>query len=118
MVASAAVHGDRLALALIKESAHYLADAVVTVADLLDIDSLTLAGPSFSTAGSLYVAVLEERLQNDLYAAGRHGVNVTLAAHIADAAAVGAAALAFHEDPGTDRTMVRPGRAIYEVPAS
>ncbi|GLY30899.1 ROK family transcriptional regulator [Kineosporia sp. NBRC 101731] len=117
MVASAAVHGDALAVELVEESAHYLADAVVTVADLLDIDSLALAGPSFSTAGSLYVTVLEERLHTDLYAARPHGVNVTLAAHIADAAAVGAAALAFHEDPGNGPAIVRPARAIYEVPA-
>ncbi|GAA3601577.1 ROK family transcriptional regulator [Kineosporia mesophila] len=118
VVASAAVHGDALAVELVEESAHYLADAVVTVADLLDIDSLALAGPSFSTAGSLYVTVLEERLHTDLYAARPHGVNVTLAAHIADAAAVGAAALAFHEDPGNGPAIVRPARAIYEVPAS
>ncbi|MBT0768568.1 ROK family transcriptional regulator [Kineosporia sp. J2-2] len=117
MVASAAVHGDPLALELVGESAHYLADAVVTVADLLDIDSLALAGPSFSTAGSLYVAVLENRLHSDLYAAGSQGMTVTLAAHIADAAAVGAAALAFHEDPGAG-PLARPVRAPTSAAAS
>ncbi|GAB3285744.1 ROK family transcriptional regulator [Kineosporia babensis] len=95
MVAAAAVHGDTLALELVEESAHYLADAVVTLAHLLDIDSLALAGPSFSTAGSIYVAVLEQRLHAD----GFLTVGVTLAAHVADAAAVGAAALVFHEEP-------------------
>jgi len=99
VIASAAVHGDRLALELVEESAHYLADAVITVAGLLDIDSLALAGPSFSTAGSLYVTVLEQRLDAEAHFPGRQEVSITLAAHVADAAAVGAAALAFHEDP-------------------
>nr|WP_269810126.1 ROK family transcriptional regulator [Kineosporia rhizophila] len=116
-IASAAVHDDPLALELVEESAHYLADAVVTVADLLDIDSLALAGPSFSTAGALYVAVLEQRLQP-----GRDRVNVTLAAHVADAAAVGAAALVFHEDPVSAPpsvpTDVRNVPSVYQVPTS
>ncbi len=96
-VAVAAVHGDPLCVALIEESAEYLADAAVAVANILDVDSIVLAGPSFSTAGSQYVAVLELRLREEFYAAERHGVSVTLGARVADAAAVGAAALVLDE---------------------
>lgn len=97
-VATAAVQGDALAVELVEESAGYLADAAVTVANLLDVDSVVLAGPAFSTAGSLYAAVVERRLRAELHAGGQHGVRVALAAHVADAAAVGAAALVLQQD--------------------
>lgn len=97
-VATAAVQGDALAVELVEESADALADAAVTTANLLDVDSVVLAGPAFSTAGSLYVAVVERRLRAELHAADRHGVRVALAAHVADAAAVGAAALVLQEE--------------------
>jgi predicted NBD/HSP70 family sugar kinase len=97
-VATAAVQGDALAVELIEDSAEHLADAAVTAANLLDVDSVVLAGPAFSTAGSLYAAVVERRLRAELHAADRHGVRVALAAHVADAAAVGAAALVLQEE--------------------
>lgn len=97
-VATAAVQGDALAVELIEDSADYLADAAVTAANLLDVDSVVLAGPAFSTAGSLYAGVVERRLRAELHAADRHGVRVALAAHVADAAAVGAAALVLQEE--------------------
>jgi len=97
-LATAAVQGDPLALELVRDSAEYLADAAVTAANLLDVDSVVLAGPAFSTAGSLYAQVVERRLRAELHAADRHGVRVALAAHVADAAAVGAAALVLQED--------------------
>lgn len=97
-VATAAVQGDALAVELVEESAGYLADAAVTVANLLDVDSVVLAGPAFSTAGSLYVDVVARRLRAELHAGGQHGVRVALAAHVADAAAVGAAALVLQQD--------------------
>lgn len=97
-LATAAVQGDPLALELVEDSAEYLADAAVTAANLLDVDSVVLAGPAFSTAGSLYAQVVERRLRAELHAADRHGVRVALAAHVADAAAVGAAALVLQED--------------------
>ncbi len=100
-LATAAVQGDALALALVEESAEHVADAAVTLANLLDLDSLVLAGPSFSTAGSLYAQVVERRLDAEFQAAERHGVAVALSRHLADAAAVGAAALVLAEELGT-----------------
>ncbi|WP_448630164.1 ROK family protein [Cellulomonas soli] len=97
-VATAAVHGDPLSVALVEESAEYLADAVVAVASMLDLDSLVLAGPSFTTAGSLYLTVLERRLQEEFFAAPKHGVQVMLSPQPADAAAVGAASLVLQEE--------------------
>jgi len=97
-IAAAAVRGDALCTELVAQSAEYLADAAVTVADILDLDSLALAGPAMSTAGSLYVATLERRLAAEFWAGARHGVRVTLAAHAADAAAVGAASLVLQQE--------------------
>jgi predicted NBD/HSP70 family sugar kinase len=92
-VANAAVLGDPLSLALIEESAEHLADAVSTVVNLLDVDSLVLAGPSFTTAGSIYLTVVKRRISTDFVAQAKHGVSVELSIHAADAAASGAAAL-------------------------
>lgn len=92
-VASAAVRGDTLATALVEESAHHLADAVLTLVDLLDLDSIVLAGPSFTVAGSIYLSVLRERLDAEALPRARHQVEVALSMRVADAAAVGAASM-------------------------
>ncbi|MEV7972169.1 ROK family transcriptional regulator [Cellulomonas sp. NPDC089187] len=97
-VATAAVHGDDLAHRLIEESANYLADAALTVANLLDLDSLVLAGPSFTTAGALYLRAVRDRIDAEFFPAARHGVRVMLSGQVADAAAVGAAALVLQEE--------------------
>jgi predicted NBD/HSP70 family sugar kinase len=92
-VANAAVLGDPLSLALIKESAEHLAAAVTTVVNLLDADSLVLAGPSFTIAGSIYLTIVRDQNRTDFVAQAKHDVSVELSINIADAAAVGAAAL-------------------------
>ena len=92
-VASAAVRGDALATALVEESAHHLADAVLTLVDLFDLDSIVLAGPSFTVAGSVYLSVLRERIAAEALPAVRHDVTVALSMRVADAAAVGAASM-------------------------
>lgn len=97
-VATAAVHGDALCRELIQESADYLADAAVTVANLLDLDSLVLAGPSFTTAGAIYLRAVQERIAAEFFPAARHDVRVMLSGQVADAAAVGAAALVLQEE--------------------
>jgi predicted NBD/HSP70 family sugar kinase len=111
-VASAAVKGDALAVELITESAEHLADAAIALANLLDLDSLSLAGPSFETAGSLYLQVVERRLDEGFFARARHRVRVQLSAHVADAAAVGGAALVLQQEL-SPRTLglVPPARA-------
>lgn len=92
-IATAAVHGDPLSMALIEESADHVADAVVALVNILDLDSVTLAGPSFTTAGSLYLPPINQRLRREAFARPKHGVTVRLSTQVTDAAAVGAAAL-------------------------
>ena len=97
-VATAAIHGDPLGVSLIEESAEYLVDAVLLLANVLDLDSVVLAGPSFSIAGSIYQDVVSRRLAADFYAKARHGVTVRLSAQISDAAAIGSAALVLQRE--------------------
>lgn len=105
-VAAAAIAGDPLAVALVEESADHLANAVLDVASLLDVDSIALAGPAFTVAGSIYLRVLDDRLARDFPARAGHDVIVRLSAQVADAAAVGSASLVLqrqlaprHADP-------------------
>ncbi|MDY0945251.1 ROK family transcriptional regulator [Frigoribacterium sp. CFBP9039] len=103
LVAEAAVEGDALAVELITESADHLANAVVSMANLLDLDSVVLAGPSLTTAGPLYLEVVRQRIADDFFAKGRHRVRVELSAYVADAAAVGGAALVLQREVGARR---------------
>ena len=98
LIATAAVHGDPFALALIQRSAEQLATAIVNLANILDLDSVVLAGPSFATAGSLYLTAAVNRLEQRFYARARHSIDVRLSAHVADAAAVGGAALILQQE--------------------
>lgn len=97
-VATAAVHGDELAIGLIRESAEYLADAVVTLANILDLDSIVLAGPAFATAGTIYLTHVREHLDREFFAADRHPIEVRLSDQVVDAAAVGAASLVLQRE--------------------
>jgi predicted NBD/HSP70 family sugar kinase len=92
-IARAAVHGDELAIKLITDSAEHLATGIVGMANLFDLDTVSLAGPAFSIPGSLYLNVIARRLDQEFFARGRHGVRVQLSTHVSDAAAVGGAAL-------------------------
>lgn len=103
VVASAAVHGDPLAVRLVATSADHLANAVVSMANLLDLDSVVLAGPSLSTAGALYLDVVRRRTAEDFFARGRHGVRVELSPSVADAAAIGGAALVLQREVASRR---------------
>ena len=97
-VARAASRGDALARELILESAECLADAVLALADILDIDSVALAGPSFAVAGPLYLRTIQGRLTEQFSARQQHGVRVALSHHVVDAAAVGAATLVLQRE--------------------
>ncbi|WP_313662839.1 ROK family transcriptional regulator [Cellulosimicrobium cellulans] len=92
-IAAAAVRGDAFARGLIIDAANHLATALMTVVDLLDLDTLTLAGPSLSVAGSIYLTTVRDRLDAEALQAGRPRINVRLSMQVADAAAVGAATM-------------------------
>jgi len=108
-VARAAVRGDERCLALINRSAEYVATALLSTVNLLDLDRLFLAGPGFADAGAIYVGRIREAL---VHARTRsiHPVTVEISDPGVDVAAVGAASLAL-QYVLTPHTRVRRGRA-------
>jgi predicted NBD/HSP70 family sugar kinase len=109
-LARAAVGGHAVAEALIARSARYLAAAVVSFVNALDVDRLVLAGPSIAVAGSVYARAVRERLAESAFARQSHGVLVELATNPRDSAAIGAAALVLQSSvaPGHGPQLTRP----------
>lgn len=96
-IGRAASRGHRLSLSLIEESAGYLASAVVTLSNILDLDEVHLSGPGFATAGAIYGRIIQERLKQTCFMRGIHSVEVHVSQTGVDAAALGAAALVLQQ---------------------
>lgn len=109
-LARAAVGGHAVAEVFIARSARYLAAAVVSFVNVLDIDRLVLSGPSIAVAGSVYARAIRERLAESAFARQSHGVLVELATNPRDSAAIGAAALVLQSSvaPGHGPRLVTP----------
>ena len=76
VIATAAARGDAGATTLIEESAELLASGVLTLANLFDLDSVSLAGPAFAVAGPTYVRAISRRLERDFFVRTKHGIRV------------------------------------------
>ncbi len=107
-IARAAVNGDQRCVALIEESARYLALALLSLVNALDFDRLYLAGPGFAEAGAIYLRTARETLSRLARTRHLHDVDVLLSDPILDPAAVGAATLALQQ---ALTPHVRPFRA-------
>ncbi len=92
-IARAAVQGVPAARALVEDSAEQLADAVLTLVNLLDLNGIVLAGPGFAVAGSIYTRTIRRVLAERAFARSAHGIVVELSSNPRDSAAIGAAAL-------------------------
>ncbi|MFI9811901.1 ROK family transcriptional regulator [Saccharothrix variisporea] len=97
-IAAAANAGDPQARELVERSARYLGHAAVTVATLFDLDLVVLAGPSFTVAGSIYQAVVQDQLDRRLFARRAHSVRVVPSVNGSDAAAIGGAVLVLQSE--------------------
>jgi predicted NBD/HSP70 family sugar kinase len=97
-IAKASARGDEFATGLLEESAHHLATAVTSLANLFDLDSITLAGPAFATAGAIYLRVIDAQVNADFFARSQHAIRVRLSPQMQDAAAVGAATLVLQSE--------------------
>jgi predicted NBD/HSP70 family sugar kinase len=109
-LARAAVGGHPVAESLIATSARYLAAAVVSFVNVLDVDRLVLSGPSIAVAGSVYARAVRERLMESAFARQSHDVRVELATNPRDSAAIGAAALVLQSSvsPGHGPQLIQP----------
>ncbi|GAA4191958.1 ROK family transcriptional regulator [Gryllotalpicola kribbensis] len=106
LIARAAAEGDAGSVALLTESAEYLATAVVSMANLLDLDTVYLGGPGFADAGELYAGTLRRALENGAFMRAVHPVEVRMSSVGAETSALGAASLMLH----SHLTPFRAGR--------
>lgn len=92
-VARAARAGSPRCLALLEESARYVAAAAESVVNLLDIDLLVLTGPGFAAASFVYGPAITRRVAAADERTWHRSVTVTVSLAAATASATGAAAL-------------------------
>ncbi|WP_141861778.1 ROK family transcriptional regulator [Kribbella jejuensis] len=95
-IARLAAGGDDRCLQLIEESATYLAKALLSITNLLDLDQIILAGPGFSEAGDIYVRIAAQELNRLSFVRAMHPTRVELSKLGPSAAALGAASLVLH----------------------
>ncbi|TDO47811.1 putative NBD/HSP70 family sugar kinase [Kribbella sp. VKM Ac-2527] len=95
-IARGAVAGDQRCLALIEKSAWYLAKALLSITNLLDLSQIILAGPGFSEAGEIYARVASNELGRLSFVRAMHSTRVELSKLGPSAAALGAASLVLH----------------------
>ncbi|MFI5707298.1 ROK family protein [Kribbella sp. NPDC051620] len=108
-IARQAAAGEPRCLALIEESATYLAKALVSITNLLDLEQIILAGPGFSEAGEIYVRVATAELNRLSFVRAMHPTRVELSKLGPSAAALGAASLVLHSRLTPHQTS---GRAL------
>lgn len=106
-LARAALRGDAVASSLLQFSARYMAVAAQTLATVMDLDVIVLTGPSFAVAGSLYLPVVQDHLQQTFFARSSHPLLVRLSASAHEAAAIGAAALVLQSELAPRPSAVR-----------
>ncbi|MBD3940096.1 ROK family transcriptional regulator [Microbacterium sp. NEAU-LLC] len=114
-IARAAARGEGRSLALIERSARYVAVAMLSVVNLLDLDRLYLAGPGFADAGAVYVRHIRDAVRALARTRAVHGVSVELSDPGIDAAAVGAASLALQYVLTPHARSSRPAAVALEA---
>jgi predicted NBD/HSP70 family sugar kinase len=92
-IARAARGGAPACLALLEDSALYVAAGAESVVNLLDIDLLVLTGPGFAAASFVYGPAITKRIAGADARTWRRSVSVTVSLAAATASATGAAAL-------------------------
>ncbi|WAB84989.1 ROK family transcriptional regulator [Microcella daejeonensis] len=96
-IARAATRGDADAEALLRDAAAALGRGVIALANVLDLDEVTLSGPAFVDAGRIWRDEVQEQVDRGTFMRAIHPVRVVLSTLGVDAAAIGAAALILQE---------------------
>ncbi|MGC5170174.1 ROK family transcriptional regulator [Microbacterium sp. DT81.1] len=115
-VARAAGRGEPRSLAIIERSARYVAAAMLSVVNVLDLDRIYLAGPGFADAGAIYVRHIRETIARLARTRAVHGVAVELSDPGLDAAALGAASLALQHVLTPHTRSTRPALDVAAAP--
>jgi predicted NBD/HSP70 family sugar kinase len=96
LIAQAAGQDHPQSVELIEESAGYLAKALLSTTNLLDLDQIILAGPGFGDAGEIYLRVVSDELNRLSFVRAVHPTKVGLSKAGPNSAALGAASLVLH----------------------
>ena len=112
-VARAAAADHEQALPVIEESAFYLARALVSVTNLLDLDQIILAGPGFGAAGEIYLRRISQDLERLSFVRAVHPTRVELSKSSDISAALGAASLVLHSRLTPHQTSSRLALAAH-----
>jgi len=96
LVTGAAAAGEPRCVALVEESAGYLAKALLSVTNLLDLDQIILTGPGFGSAGEIYCRIVADELDRLSFVRAVHPTKVGLSRSGQNSAALGAASLVLH----------------------
>jgi predicted NBD/HSP70 family sugar kinase len=98
LIARGAAQGDAACVDLIEESALYIAKALISLVNLIDLDQLYLAGPGFADAGSIYYRIIRAQLESLAFMRSVHPVRVELSEVGLESAAIGAAAVVLQSE--------------------
>ncbi|MFC0329276.1 ROK family transcriptional regulator [Paenibacillus sepulcri] len=82
---------------IVSRAAGYMAQAMVTAVNLLDVDLIVLGGDHFHLAEEIFLPVLRERVEAQPLRARVAQVRIGVSALKQEAGAIGAASLVFHE---------------------
>lgn len=93
-IATAAVRGDAACLQLISESARYVSAAILSLANVMDLNRVVLSGPAFAEAGELYRRAAHDVVSDHSFLRQVHRVSVELSQLGLRSAAIGAATVA------------------------
>ncbi|WP_112135674.1 ROK family transcriptional regulator [Glycomyces dulcitolivorans] len=83
--------GDRDAAAMLEQSARWIGRAAVTLVNLFDLDTVVLAGPAFTVAGTLYRDHVAAELERLALSRALVRPKVLVSSNAASAAALGGA---------------------------
>ncbi len=112
-VARLAMKGDPVASELLAQSASSVAVAIQSLCNIMDPDLIVLTGPAFTTAGSIYLPIIQERLDTTCMARDCHHIEVSLSLNAAEAASIGGAALVLQSE-----LVFRPASTPEVVPSN
>lgn len=93
----AANDGDELALAVVRRSARLLGSGLVSLINLLDLDTVVLCGPALPPVATIYQQEIEYLLGTRIMARNLRHVQLELSRAGANAAEIGAASLVLYE---------------------
>lgn len=107
-IAGAAEAGDAGCLRLIEESARYVGAAILSLANVMDLDRVVLSGPTFTEAGSIYLRAARDAVGRLSFMRQVHPVTIELSQLGLQSAAIGAATVALDGNLLTTKTGRSP----------